>query len=180
MVLEQRDDVREAFVLPVQHAGNTLLAAWYVGETNEEELRAWLGARLPGYMTPTLLAQIPEMPLNTSGKLNRTLLVQQVPSLLADSQGHSPPRNRLERELAEIWSEILQVEPIGIHGNFFHLGGHSLSASRVVTQIRERYGLEIPLKTLFQHATISTLARELVSVGITLQGPDSNETEIEL
>ncbi|MDJ0839693.1 MAG: non-ribosomal peptide synthase/polyketide synthase [Acidobacteriota bacterium] len=123
-----------------------------------DRLRADLQAHLPGYMVPSALVVLEEMPLTPNGKIDRGALpAPAVPAAETDET----PATHLENELRLIWSEVLNVPPPGIHTNFFDLGGHSLSATRVVSRIREEYGADLPLKIVFQTGTIARLAEVL-------------------
>ncbi len=122
------------------------------------ELRRWLLQKLPDYMVPAAFVEIDSFPLTPSGKVDRrTLQAFSVdrPSL---EQSYEPPRSRGEKQLAQIWSEILKVERIGIHDSFFDLGGHSLTATQVVTRVCSTFNIELTLRAFFQFPTIANLA----------------------
>jgi acyl carrier protein len=68
------------------------------------------------------------------------------------------PRRRLEKKLAKIWGEVLSIDPIGIHDNFFDLGGHSLAATRVISRLIQEFHLELPIKTLFESPTVAAMS----------------------
>jgi amino acid adenylation domain-containing protein len=148
------------------------------------ELRDFLKLKLPEYMVPSLFVMLESLPLTPSGKLNRRALGAQasgVPigaapmgcsSLPADSPQDSQhrqsehrglpayvaPHTPLEKMLAPIWSELLEVNAVGINDNFFELGGHSLLAVRLFAQIEKSLGKRLPLATLFQAPTVAKLA----------------------
>ncbi len=121
------------------------------------ELRAHLQARLPEYMVPAAYVALDAFPLTPNGKIDIKALP--VPDRAREDDGELvPPRTELEARLAEIWSEILDVSPIGVYDNFFHLGGHSLLIARIQGRVRAVLGLEMPLRALFEQPTIAALA----------------------
>ncbi len=127
------------------------------------ELRERLAARLPDYMVPAAVLCLDRLPLTPNGKIDRRALP--APAAIGGGEGHVAPRTADETGLAEIWAEILGVARIGIDDNFFHLGGHSLLAIQVIARIRDRWGLDLPIKTLFDAPTIRHLAQRLDGAG---------------
>ena len=130
------------------------------------QLYAFLKEKIPSYMIPSIFVTLKEIPLTPNGKVNRAELP--VPQLSEDgaSANFVAPRTPVEETLAEIWRETLGVGQVGVESNFFDLGGHSLLATRVVTQIRERFGVELPLRVLFESPTIAGLAQHLDDVEV--------------
>ncbi|QLE45886.1 alpha/beta fold hydrolase (plasmid) [Nostoc sp. C052] len=123
----------------------------------ESQLRQFLKQKLPDYMVPSSFIMLKEMPLTPNGKINRRALPS--PSHSTKQGGEFiPPRNVVELQLAQIWSEVLDVDRIGIRDNFFDLGGHSLLAVRLMTKIGQKFQKTLPLATLFQSPTIEQLA----------------------
>ncbi|MBY0573496.1 MAG: AMP-binding protein, partial [Undibacterium sp.] len=120
------------------------------------ELSAYLAESLSDYMRPTYLTCLPSLPLTAGGKVDRRALprpdVSQLQSL------YLAPRSKTEQILSEIWQEILGVERVGIKDNFFRLGGHSLSATRLVARINQRFQIKLPLKVVFETADLQGLA----------------------
>ncbi|HEX2190124.1 MAG TPA: condensation domain-containing protein, partial [Longimicrobiaceae bacterium] len=114
------------------------------------ELRAALGERLPDYMVPSAWVLLDALPLTPSGKLDRRRLPAPDEE---DAQGYAAPRTRTEATLAEIFGEVLRRGRVGVHGDFFALGGHSLLATRVVSRVREAFGIDLPLRALFEAPT---------------------------
>jgi amino acid adenylation domain-containing protein/FkbH-like protein len=140
--------------------GESRLVA-YVVPTNESaissaELRSSLKEKLPEYMMPAQFVMLQELPLNSSGKINRAALPAPVPGW--DKRPYAGPRNMPEEMLCAIWEELLNRERIGVHDNFFELGGHSLLAARVASHLRAAFSVELPLRTLFESPTIAELA----------------------
>ncbi|MCR7725241.1 phosphopantetheine-binding protein, partial [Pseudomonas aeruginosa] len=116
-----------------------------------------------------LWRSLDSLPLNPNGKIDRKALPP-----IEDSQDQShfvAPHEGLERSLAEIWAEVLKVERVGRDDNFFELGGHSLLVTQVLSRIRRRLGLELPLAALFEHANLADFAAYAKSAGGTLQTP---------
>jgi amino acid adenylation domain-containing protein len=124
-----------------------------------DELRARLAAKLPGVMVPQHFILLPEIPLTTAGKLDLRGLP--TPEEAAVEHAYVAPRTRLETLLAEIWSEVLHRERIGVDDNFFELGGHSLIVTQVVSRVRDSLGIEMKIRTIFEHPTIAELACHL-------------------
>jgi thioesterase domain-containing protein/acyl carrier protein len=120
-----------------------------------------LKQKLPEYMVPSSFVVLDSLPLTASGKLNRRALP--APEDLSNRQAgqaakSSAPQTQVEKLLATIWTDLLEVSEIGINDNFFEVGGHSLLAVRLFAQIEKRFGESLPLATLFQAPTIAQLA----------------------
>ncbi|MFJ9737029.1 amino acid adenylation domain-containing protein [Streptomyces sp. NPDC101166] len=116
-------------------------------------LRAELARSLPEYMVP-LVVVVDALPVTANGKLDRRAL----PAPTAAPTGHEPPDGEIEELVAAVWRTVLGVEAIGRHDDFFALGGHSLSATRVAARLRQSLALELPLHTLFEQRTVAALA----------------------
>jgi len=111
-------------------------------------------------MLPSAFVTIEELPLTPNGKVDRRALP--LPGDAAEANANFvAPRTPLEETLARIWRETLALPQVGVESNFFDLGGHSLLATRVVSQIRERCGIELPLRVLFESPTVAALAAYL-------------------
>ena len=148
--------------------GGTRLVAYIVSEEGVEpaaaELHAFLKEKIPSYMIPSIFVTIEEIPLTPNGKVNRRELPVPEFSESAANENFVAPRTPVEETLAGIWGEILGVPQVGVESNFFDLGGHSLLATRVISQIRENFGVELPLRVLFESPTIAGLAQHLEAV----------------
>ncbi|RPK07111.1 Malonyl CoA-acyl carrier protein transacylase [Bacillus subtilis] len=124
------------------------------------EIRKYLGLVLPQYMMPSVFMDIKKIPLTSNGKLDKKALPEPL-DMLGDISKYSPPTNRMERILTEIWSEVLGIEKVGIDDNFFELGGHSLKAMMVVSRIQKSMGVAVSLRELFGASTIKDLSKIL-------------------
>jgi acyl carrier protein len=137
----------------------------------------YLKTCLPAFMIPVAFVFLDQMPLSPSGKIDRKSLpppARQITSQVA-------PRTPTEKLLATLWKEILELDQVGIDDNFFELGGHSLLAVRLISRINSALGIELPLGSLFEWATIRDFAgyTDVLSVASAeaQTGRDSAETE---
>ncbi len=145
-----------------------------LGEGWEGRLKDFLRSKMPGFMVPGVFVKMPELPLNTSLKVDRKALPRPDMSNLGKGK-FEPPRTPGEKLLAEVWSELLGVEGVGVHDDFFELGGHSLAAVQMMTKIKAQTGVKLPLTTLFQHSTLGKLAVQLN--GFNLQGKQGDAAQ---
>ncbi|HYH80510.1 MAG TPA: amino acid adenylation domain-containing protein, partial [Longimicrobium sp.] len=136
--------------------GDQRLVAYVVGEAEAAALREHLRRSLPEYMVPSAFVFLDALPLTPNGKLDRKALP--APELAPAEDRYVAPRTPVEEVLAEIWAEMLRLERVGVEESFFELGGHSLLATRVVSRVRELFGVELPLRALFEHRTVAELA----------------------
>jgi len=120
-------------------------------------LRTYFAERLPDYMVPAHFVLLHEFPVTPNGKIDRAALPSPAESLLAERDDFVAPSGPVEGILAGIWEEVLNLKRVGIHDNFFELGGHSLLATRVVSRVREAFGVDIPLRGLFDQPTVAEL-----------------------
>ena len=125
-------------------------------------LRAWLESRLPSHMVPSAFGFLEALPRLPNGKLDRRALTVLPVNGSGAGDGFAPPTTEDEIRLAAIWAEVLGVARVGLHDDFFRLGGHSLLATRIVARLRRDFGVELPLRSLFQAPTV---ARLLAAVG---------------
>jgi amino acid adenylation domain-containing protein len=145
--------------------GNKQLVGYVVpregSSPTAESLRQFLKQKLPEYMVPAHFVFLDSIPLTQNGKVDRKALP--APSFgNVSTEGESgEPRTETEKALAEIWSKLLKVERIGIHDDFFDFGGHSLMAMKLVSQIEERFGMNMPLAEFLEAPTIAGLAEKL-------------------
>ncbi|MGZ4107685.1 MAG: non-ribosomal peptide synthetase, partial [Tumebacillaceae bacterium] len=162
-VLMQQTGVWDAVTVVREDVpGDQRLVAYLVVQEAEafdvNELRGFLKKRLPDYMVPAHYMLLEQLPLTPNGKVDRKALPAPDGASLATSREYVAPTTPTEQLLAGLWEELLSVEQISVYDSFFELGGHSLLATRVVSQIRKSFAVELPVRTLFEHATISELA----------------------
>jgi amino acid adenylation domain-containing protein len=167
-VLRTLPFVREAVVEVRRLAGNRRLAAYLVPapeapEDLREELQRLLKSSLPQHMVPSVFVFLDALPLTPVGKVDRHALPD--PELPGKDQEYVAPRNAVEETLAAIWAEVLGVERVGVHDDFFRLGGHSLMATQVQSRIRQRMKVELPLPAVLQSPTLASLAEALAGAG---------------
>ncbi|MFL6235266.1 MAG: amino acid adenylation domain-containing protein, partial [Thermoanaerobaculia bacterium] len=156
--------VREAVVLAREDAGGEKRLVAYVVPTVSPapapaELREALQRTLPEYMVPWSFVTLDRLPVTANGKLDRGALP--APGEAAGGEAYVAPRNELERSIAAVWREVLGVERVGVHDNFFESGGSSLLIVKLHGRLNEALGTEIPILELFRHTTIDALARKL-------------------
>lgn len=159
--LMQHPSVREATVLAGKIRDSMELVAYWVAKDAREEtpaFEAFLGDRLPAYMRPAFFIRVDQFSYTPNGKIDRRALPEPDASHRPNATAYAPPRDRVETVLTEIWREVLDLEIAGIHDNFFECGGHSLKATQLAGRIRSRLKVTLPLKALFQHPTVATLA----------------------
>ena len=133
------------------------------------ELRDFLKERLPGYMVPAGFVFLDSLPLTPSGKVDRRALMALSEDRLESEEGYVGPQTPEEECLAQIWAEMLGRERVGIHDDFFALGGHSLLVTQVLSRIREAFQVELPVQSLFKYPTVADLAQYLKMVHWTTQ-----------
>jgi amino acid adenylation domain-containing protein/FkbM family methyltransferase len=117
------------------------------------KLRSYLGRSLPEYMVPAAYVELEKLPLSPNGKLDR----KKLPAPEWKSKEYEAPVGETEIQIAEVFAEVLKLERVGREDNFFELGGHSLLATQVVSQIRQRLSVELPLRMLFEVPTVMGL-----------------------
>jgi acyl carrier protein len=125
-------------------------------EIKAGELREHVGELLPEYMVPQVIVELERLPLTALAKLDRKALpeLEQV----SREREYEAPRTAVEEVLCDIWSEVLEVERVGISESFFELGGHSLLATQLMSRVRDAFTIELPLRSLFEKPTIAELA----------------------
>ncbi|MCP4661925.1 MAG: AMP-binding protein, partial [bacterium] len=166
--LAQHPSLREAVVLARERgttaagAGERWLVAYVIPrqeavQVDAAALRAWLGERLPASMVPSAVLVLDALPRSATGKLDRRALP--VPVRIEPGGSFVAPGDPTEELVAEIWAAVLGVGRVGMNDDFFALGGHSLLATQVVSRIRDTFGVELPLRKLFEASTPAELAR---------------------
>ena len=159
-VLGGHPGVREVVVLAREDSpGEKRLVAYVVAQEGPapsgSELRGFLKERLPEYMVPSTFVGLEALPLTPNGKVDRRALP--VPEGRGVAEGYVPPCTPTEELLAGIWGEVLHLERVGRQDNFFALGGHSLVAIRVVSRVRDTFGVELPVRCVFESPTVAEL-----------------------
>jgi amino acid adenylation domain-containing protein len=139
-----------------------------------EELRTFLGETLPGHMIPSAFKTVEALPLTASGKVDRRALAGIAEVQAKREAEYVAPRDEVERQIAEIWGELLGVEQVGALDDFFALGGHSLLAAQATMRIRRLYA-DIPLRALLAAPTVAALADVIRSTGATSSGGDGGQ-----
>jgi acyl-CoA synthetase (AMP-forming)/AMP-acid ligase II/acyl carrier protein len=174
-VLSQHPSVREAVVVAREvRSGDKQLVAYLVTTTpapTHISLRDHLRKQLPEYMVPAVFVNLDELPLTSSGKVDRKALPE--PEKEPREQTlYVAPRNETEAKLAEIWAYVLSVKQVSIHDNFFELGGHSLLALKAVSRIRQQLGIDLPLATIFEIPNVAQMAVKLSEIQVSSLGDD--------
>ncbi len=152
--------VTDAVVSAWQEAAQeTRLVAYYLAAEAQDtsQLRAWVAQQLPDYMLPAAWVHLTAWPLNSNGKLDRRALPAPGAAAFA-SQGYVAPQGEPETTLAMLWADVLGVERVGRHDNFFTLGGHSLLAVQLVSRIRQMMGRAVSLSALFAQPLLADFA----------------------
>ncbi|ERN42081.1 amino acid adenylation domain protein/thioester reductase domain protein [Rubidibacter lacunae KORDI 51-2] len=159
--LQTHPDLQQAAVaVRATTAGDRLVAYGVLAGENEPtlaSLRDWLQTRIPDYMLPGAFVRLERLPFTPSGKVDRRALpTPDVHPSLARTTPYLAPQTDTERQLAKLWAALLSVEldTVGRNDNFFDLGGHSLVLIRLLTQVRDTYKVSIPLRSLFNRATL--------------------------
>jgi surfactin family lipopeptide synthetase A len=163
------DGVKQAIVLAREdEPGQKKLVAYVVpnylslidGDTQQQNfitnIRQGCSQALPDYMSPSQIMILTEMPLTPNGKIDRKALPK--PEEREGLETYQAPEGLIENSLASIWKELLQVERVGRGDNFFHLGGHSLIATRLISKIRQAESIEVPLRAVFEHPVLCDFA----------------------
>ncbi|MDK1378729.1 MULTISPECIES: non-ribosomal peptide synthetase/type I polyketide synthase [unclassified Sinorhizobium] len=127
-----------------------------------DELQAFLRAALPAYMIPSQFVFLPQLPTNRSGKIDRRALPE--PKKASNLKAASLPTGTFQKELAEIWKDVLKLDSVDIEDNFFDVGGHSLAIVQVQARIQDRLGIDCKILDVFEHPTIRTLAAHLAAI----------------
>ena len=163
-VLAAIDGIAQAVVtVREDRPGDKRMVAYYTGRRiiNASALIESLKTSLPDYMIPSAFVPLERFPLTPNSKVDRKALPAPENKRPLLAQDFIAPRTQVEKQLASLWCELLQLEEIGIDDSFFELGGNSLAAVRMVRQFHARFGREIPAVEVFQHPTIAKLAELL-------------------
>lgn len=180
--LSQCPAIREAVAMVrTDVPGDKRLVAYIVLNSDQElttgELRRFLKQKLPEYMLPTIFMFLDQLPLTPSGKVDRRTLPVPDASRPDLQATYVPPSTATEQQVAAIWAEILQLERVGIHDNFFDLGGYSLLGTQVITRLRQLLSVELSLRVLFELPTVAELAERIDTLLWVAQGEQANLTD---
>lgn len=125
-------------------------------------LRSFLKEKLPEYMVPSTFVMLDTLPLTPNCKVDRKALPAPDQAKSVVEEAFVAPRNLAEQQLAQIWTEVLSVQQVGVHDNFFDLGGHSLLTAQLLSQVRETFQVELPLSSLFENPTLAELTEAIL------------------
>ena len=188
-VLSQDAGVKQAVVVAREDApGDQRLVAYIAARSGNAprtaDLRALLSTMVPDYMVPSAFVYLDAFPLTPNGKVDRKALPAPEYIRRALDPLYEAPRTEVESVIAAIWTEVLRVEKIGVHDNFFELGGHSLLATSVLSRARDRFRINLPLRTIFEAPTVRVLASRIevllwATAGAT-DPPDESEDREEI
>lgn len=163
MMLMEFPGIKEAVVTALNNnSGDERLVAYVVSKTipqpNVTELRRFLEAELPDYMIPSRFITLNALPLTDTLKVDRKALPNPTGLRPEIAVAYAAPRNPIEDALAKIWAEVLEVDQVGVHDNFFDLGGHSLTATRIISRVVQSFPTSLPIKVLFDAPTVAEMA----------------------
>ncbi|MFF2129515.1 amino acid adenylation domain-containing protein [Streptomyces olivochromogenes] len=163
-VLVAHPEVADAVVVARGDGNRTVLAAYVVAPGRDEsvaaELRAHLTATLPAHMLPTHYVPLPALPLNPNGKVDRRALPAPQ-DLTEPTREYRPAGTPTEEFLADTWQELLNIERVGVHDDFFELGGDSLLALRMTSRANAAFGVDLSPRTVFDRPTVARIATEI-------------------
>ncbi len=173
-VLSQHPTVNQAVVTAKEiTVGDKRLIAYPIANEGSilsvAELREYMAGKLPNYMIPGIIIPLTEFPLTPNGKVNRLALPDPDQGRLGTVQEYIAPRNKTERQVAEIWQELLKVEQVGVTDNFFELGGHSLLVTQMISRIYREMGTALSLQNVFEEPTISGIGKRIGSESLPVE-----------
>jgi acyl carrier protein len=157
--LQSHIKVKEAVVIVKQEeSSEKYLCAIILGADGNMpqvgELREFLSQKIPGYMIPSYFVEIEEMPLTPNGKVDRKALAGYVGNPLRTGTAHVAPGTGIEKVVAGLWQEVLKLDKVGIHDNFFEIGGNSMNLVQLSNKLQKRLEIENPAVSLFRYPTI--------------------------
>lgn len=164
-LMSQQHEIQECIVLALPDAAGTQqLVAYYVANNESystEDIKHVLSENLPDYMIPAFFIALEEFPVTPNGKVDRKALP--APTLATMDVEFVAPRNETETKLAEIWKTVLSIEEVGVHHNFFEIGGQSLLAIQVISRIKEIFSVQLKVSDLFVHTSIEKLSTKIIA-----------------
>nr|QEO74443.1 phosphopantetheine-binding domain-containing pro [uncultured bacterium] len=156
--------VRAGVVVAGPGPGGTMrLVAYVVGDADPAELRGWLADRLPEHLRPAVIVPLDRLPITPNGKIDRAALPAPA---AASTVAYRAPATPTEEAVAAVYREVLGVDRVGGNDDFFALGGHSLLATQAISRLRDTHHIHLPLKTIFEHPTVTDLAATIDSDAI--------------
>ena len=164
--LNEHPHIQQSVVVAREVApGDTRLIAYFVAVPQSHptlgELRDFLGARLPDFMVPATFVRLEKLPLTANGKVDRmSLPAPEDTNTLRDS-AYTAPRTDMEKTVAGILERVLGLEHVDVEENFFSLGGHSLLGAQLVARLRDTFGIEMPLRVIFEAPSVAELSSEI-------------------
>ncbi len=168
--LAEHPEIKETVVLPARSGNGSdanYLCAYIVpaekgnGGIQVSSLREYLSTILPHYMIPSHFVALDRIPLTSSGKVDRRLLENYKKSRFSSQSAYAAPRTTMEKIIAETWQDVLKLEKIGVHDNFFDLGGNSFDIININNKLKEKLNREFPVVKAFTYPTIRSLAEYL-------------------
>jgi len=182
IALGQHAGVHDCIVVARGDAEQKELVAYIVAEgeaqLNAAELRRSLRERLPDYMVPATFITLPALPLMPNGKVNRAALpAADATAIVPDDEPKTESLSTVEEAVMEIWRDVLGVEKIGLHDDFFDLGGHSVLVTQIMSRVRRTFEVELGMRHLFGAPSVASLARVIEQV-LEEQLQQMNEQEI--
>ncbi|MEH1924782.1 MAG: amino acid adenylation domain-containing protein [Nostoc sp.] len=182
--LLQHPEVKEAVVIVREDTPNeNNLVGYIVAETGQDslqvisQLRRFLKQQLPDFMVPTIFMALEAMPLTPNGKIDRKALPKPDASRPELEANYVAPRTPIEQQIADIWTQVLNVKQVGIYDNFFELGGYSLLGIQVVSRVRQALQAEILMSNLFELPTVAELAERVETLRWATQGVQTADSE---
>jgi thioesterase domain-containing protein len=165
------ESVRDVVVVARERLGEQHLVAYLVlakqAPLDTADLKHLLGQSLPDYMVPNTYVKLDELPVTATGKTDRKALPDPDWGALPETRGYVSPCNSTQAILTEIWGRLFGCRQVGIHDDFFEMGGYSLLAASLFAQIDDRFGQRLPLSTLLTAPTIAQLAEILAQESVT-------------
>ena len=159
-----QEGVREAVVIASQDGGGTVLAAYVAPHAGSScdgaRLRAALAVMLPPYMVPASVTLLDGLPVTSSGKIDRKALPEPGPACGA---AFAEPQGEVEQALANLWAEVLGLDRVGRHDNFFEAGGHSLKAMELAALLQQRHGWQVAVRSFFEWPVLADYAQQVLA-----------------
>jgi acyl carrier protein len=163
-VLNHYPGIQASMVVAADSNGDKRLVSYLVSSDSElvrNDIQDYLRTYLPDYMVPAVYVRLNAFPLNNSGKIDRSLLPAPTALNSIGDQVYVAPRTAVEKQMVSILAELLGMERVGVNDNFFFLGGHSLLGTQLIARARDSFGIELPLRTVFDWPTAAELSVEI-------------------